>query len=62
MNEKIIRQIGDCKVNIDDVTELQRLLAGLKLFDERQWAVSDIDRNGVRNINDATMLQRILAA
>ena len=53
---------GDCKVNIDDVTELQRLLAGLKLFDERQWAVSDIDRNGVRNINDATMLQRILAA
>ena len=51
----------DGKVNIRDVTAIQRHLAGFKLFSDEQLAVADVDGNGVVDINDATHLQRYLA-
>ena len=51
---------NDGTVNIMDVTELQRFIAGypvtIYIFE-----TADVDKNGEINILDATMIQRYLA-
>ena len=52
---------GDGKIDISDVTAIQRHLAELELFTEEQLAVSDTNGDGETNIDDATHLQLYLA-
>lgn len=64
---------GDRKLTIKDATYLQKCLAGLESFDESdditsyftesktQVYISDYNRDGVRNIRDATAIQKKLA-
>lgn len=52
---------GDGQVNINDVTAIQRHLAGLELIPEARLAFADTNGDGHININDATVLQEYLA-
>lgn len=51
----------DTYVNIKDVTQIQRHLAELELFNDYQLGLADVDRNGAVTIADATTLQGYLA-
>ena len=50
---------GDGKVNISDVTAIQRKLAQYDVPDLNELA-ADIDGSGL-NVNDATLIQKYLA-
>ena len=52
---------GDGSVTINDVTEIQRLLAEMTVFDDKGLLSSDADLDGVVTVNDATEIQRFLA-
>ncbi|MBE6738320.1 MAG: hypothetical protein E7566_06690 [Ruminococcaceae bacterium] len=52
---------GDRKVNIKDVTEIQKHLAGIVTLSEKRLLSVDINRDGQININDATEIQKFLA-
>ena len=52
---------GDGKVNIRDVTAIQRHVSELKLLAGKDAFSADVDGNGAVDINDATHLQRYLA-
>ena len=52
---------SDSKVNIRDVTAIQRYFAEYQDFTSAQLAAADTDGNGTVDINDATHLQRYLA-
>ena len=52
---------GDNKVNIRDVTFIQRFVGEFIQFTDEQLALADVDGNGVVDINDATLLQMFLA-
>ena len=52
---------GDNKVNIRDVTFIQRFVGEFIQFTDDQLALADVDGNGVVDINDATLLQMFLA-
>ena len=58
-------QIGDTnldgKINIRDVTAIQRHLAEYELFSDEQLALADTNGDGEINISDATHLQMYLA-
>lgn len=51
----------DGKVTIADATAIQKYIAGLVGFDEKQLEDGDYDYTGAVNIKDATMLQKHLA-
>ena len=52
---------GDGKVNVRDVTAMQRHLAGLEELTDDRLALADTNGDGKVDINDATHLQRYLA-
>ena len=52
---------GDNKIDVNDVTAIQRFFAEYEDFTPAQLAAADTDGNGVVDINDATHLQRYLA-
>ena len=52
---------GDNKVNIRDVTFIQRFVGEFIQFTDEQLALADVDGNRVVDINDATLLQMFLA-
>jgi len=52
---------GDGRVDIRDVTAMQRHLAELELLDEQALAVADVNGDGRFDIDDATYLQMYLA-
>ena len=52
---------NDGKINIRDVTAIQRHVCELELLDDRQLTIADTNGDGVVNINDATRLQMYLA-
>lgn len=52
---------GDGKVNVTDVTTVQRYLADACGFYDEQRAVADANADGSIDINDATYLQMYLA-
>ena len=52
---------GDDKVNVRDVTAMQRHLAGLEELTDDRLALADTNGDGKVDINDATHLQRYLA-
>ena len=60
-----LKRIGDTnldgKVNVRDVTAIQRHVAELETFNEEQLAVTDTNGDGEINISDATHLQMYLA-
>ena len=51
----------DGKIDVNDVTALQRHLADLSTFTDPQLALADANGDGVVDINDATHLQKYLA-
>lgn len=52
---------GDGKVNINDVTAIQRHLSELELLNDLQLVAADVNSNGIWEISDATTLQGYLA-
>ena len=52
---------GNGKVDVNDVTELQRYLAEFITLDDAQLAAADADKDGLVTIKDATFIQRIVA-
>ncbi len=51
----------DGKLNIKDVTAIQKYLAKLEEFDEQQVALADYNEDGKVSIQDATKIQKKLA-
>lgn len=51
----------DGKVNILDATAIQKYLAQLESFSDKQLTVADANRDGKVNILDATQIQKFLA-
>lgn len=51
----------DGVVNVADATEIQKYLASLVTFTEKQIALADVDGDGKVSIQDATTIQRISA-
>ena len=52
---------GDSKINVRDVTSIQRFVGEFVQFTDEQLAAADVDGNGIVDINDATYLQMYLA-
>ena len=52
---------GDSKINVRDVTSIQRFVGEFVQFADEQLAAADVDGNGIVDINDATYLQMYLA-
>ena len=52
---------GDSKINVRDVTAIQRFVGEFVQFTDEQLAAADVDGNGIVDINDATHLQMYLA-
>ncbi|MBU5461717.1 leucine-rich repeat protein [Lachnoclostridium sp. MSJ-17] len=52
---------GDGKVNVRDVTAMQRHLAGLEELTDDRLALADVNTDGKVTIDDVTLLQRYLA-
>ena len=52
---------GDGKVNVRDVTAMQRHLAGLEELTDDRLALADTNGDGKVTIDDVTLLQRYLA-
>ena len=52
---------GDGKVNVLDVTAMQRHLAGLEELTDDRLALADVNTDGKVTIDDVTLLQRYLA-
>ena len=52
---------GDGKVNVRDVTAMQRHLAGLEGLTDDRLALADVNADGKVTIDDVTLLQRYLA-
>ena len=52
---------GDGKVNVRDVTAMQRHLAGLEGLTDDRLALADVNTDGKVTIDDVTLLQRYLA-
>ena len=52
---------GDGKVDVQDVTAMQRIIAEMNVPDERTIKAADIDKDGTVSVSDATLLQRYLA-
>ncbi len=76
VGEKIGDLNGDRRVNVNDITDMQRCLAEVQDYPEKDGVeavgyknrgaesvqyLSDIDKNGERDVRDITALQRILA-
>ena len=51
----------DGSVNVADATEIQKYLASLVTFTDKQISLADIDGDGKISIQDATRIQRISA-
>lgn len=52
---------SDNKVSIQDATAIQKFIAKIFDFDDKQILASDADQNGKVNIKDVTVIQRYLA-
>ena len=52
---------GDGKVNIDDVTDIQKYIANMLDFTENQEMLADVDEDGKISIDDVTIIQKYLA-
>lgn len=52
---------GDGKINIDDVTDIQKYIANMIDFTEEQVTLADVDKNGNISIDDVTLIQKHLA-
>jgi hypothetical protein len=53
---------GDGAVTISDVTEIQKYLAQLAVFDDAKLLIADADGDGTVTVSDATELQKRLAS
>lgn len=53
---------SDGTVSVIDAAQIQKYLAGIVAFDDRQLIICDCDRNGDINILDATRIQMYLAS
>lgn len=53
---------GDGKVNIDDVTTIQKYLADMEKLSDDKVALLDFNYDGRKTIDDATMLQKYVAS
>ena len=51
----------DSKVNVLDATEIQKHLASIISFTDRQITLADVDSDGKITIKDSTQIQRITA-
>ena len=51
----------DNKLNVNDVTEIQRYLAEFITFDDYQMTLADVNQDEVVNVTDVTILQRYLS-
>lgn len=51
----------DSKVDIRDVTAIQKYLAKITSFNTVQKDIADIDENGYVSIKDATYIQKLIA-
>ena len=60
-----VYELGDAnldgRINVRDVTAIQRHIADLEKIDDEQLAVADANGDGVVTIDDATLLQMFLA-
>lgn len=58
-------QIGDANfdgiISIDDVTAIQKIVAGIDELAEKRLIIADVNGDKSLTIDDATMLQEILA-
>lgn len=52
---------GDGKVNIDDVTDIQKYIANMIDFTDEQMELADVDKDGKILIDDVTLIQMYLA-
>lgn len=52
---------GDGKVNIDDVTLIQKYIANMAELDSIQLKAADLNGDENANIDDVTMIQKFLA-
>ena len=52
----------DSALNVNDVTDIQRCVAKLDFFTEKQRGIADMNGDGVVNIIDATAVQREIAS
>lgn len=52
---------NDGYVTVSDVTEIQRYIAEMHGFDERELLAGDVDLDGYVTVSDATLIQRYLA-
>ena len=52
---------GDGKVSIDDATSIQKYLANMGTFNDKQEYLADVDKNGKVSIDDVTLIQKHLA-
>lgn len=52
---------GDGKVNIDDVTLIQKYIANIAELDSIQLKAADVNDDENANIDDVTMIQKVLA-
>lgn len=53
--------VQDSRININDVTHIQRYISGMITLDDSQLLSSDINCDGEINIRDVTLLQKYLA-
>lgn len=60
--EKILGDVNnDSKINVSDVTDVQKYLACLNTLTDEQLKAADVDGSGVVSIYDATCIQLLLA-
>ncbi len=52
---------GDGNINVDDVSDVQKYLANLKSYTDKQNIIADIDMDGEVTIYDVTLIQKHLA-
>ena len=52
---------GDGVVNIIDATFIQKYIAGIDSFTEKQESLADVNNDGLINIIDATSIQKYCA-
>ena len=52
---------GNGRITIEDVTLVQKFIAELETFDQRQTVAADTNGDGMITIEDATMIQKYIA-
>ena len=60
LSQSTVMRVLKGSTNVNDVTLLQRYLAGDAEFDKLQMFYSDINRDGKTNVKDVTDLQQAI--